>query len=256
MKAIFIAAGKGSRLGTLTNDLPKPLVDVNGKSIIERQINLLYKKNINDIVIVTGYKKEKFTFKNIEYVFNSNFLTDEQAGSLMRAREKFSGDILIMFGDILFDEQILEQVLNVNDYIANCENYQEEIDYIDNIIGNPENWYNRKNNGINYFLGIHKLVLLKKEVIPLLREAGYGNIIFGNMFIFSESTGQCGITPNGDTLEKRVGNCLDDCQSQPGCPQMKCVAYCQSLRCKGGATKCSSTQPSNCSYCDTEWWNK
>ena len=118
MKAIFIAAGKGSRLGTLTNDLPKPLVDVNGKSIIERQINLLYKKNINDIVIVTGYKKEKFTFKNIEYVFNSNFLTDEQAGSLMRAREKFSGDILIMFGDILFDEQILEQVLNVNDHIA------------------------------------------------------------------------------------------------------------------------------------------
>ena len=118
MKAIFIAAGKGSRLGSLTNNLPKPLVDVNGKSIIERQINLLYKKNINDIVIVTGYKKEKFTFKNIEYVFNSNFLTDEQAGSLMRAREKFSGDVLIMFGDILFDEQILEQVLNVNDHIA------------------------------------------------------------------------------------------------------------------------------------------
>ena len=118
MKAIFIAAGKGSRLGSLTNNLPKPLVDVNGKSIIERQINLLSKKNINDIVIVTGYKKEKFTFKNIEYVFNPNFLTDEQAGSLMRAREKFSGDVLIMFGDILFDEQILEQVLNVNDHIA------------------------------------------------------------------------------------------------------------------------------------------
>ena len=118
MKAVFIAAGQGSRLGSLTNDLPKPLVDVNGKSIIERQIDLLHKKNINDIVIVTGYKKEKFTFKNIEYVFNPNFLTDEQAGSLMRAREKFSGDVLIMFGDILFDEQILEQVLNVNDHIA------------------------------------------------------------------------------------------------------------------------------------------
>ena len=69
MKAVFIAAGQGSRLGSLTNDLPKPLVDVNGKSIIERQIDLLHKKNINDIVIVTGYKKEKFTFKNIEYVF-------------------------------------------------------------------------------------------------------------------------------------------------------------------------------------------
>ena len=118
MKAVFIAAGQGSRLGSLTNDLPKPLVDVNGKSIIERQIDLLHKKNINDIVIVTGYKKEKFTFKNIEYVFNPNFLIDEQAGSLMSARQKFSGDVLVMFGDILFDEQILEQVLNANGQIS------------------------------------------------------------------------------------------------------------------------------------------
>ena len=81
MKAIFIAAGRGSRLGSLTEDLPKPLVDINGKSIIERQIELLRKKNIDDIIIVTGYKKEKFEFKNVKYIFNPNFLTDEQAGS-------------------------------------------------------------------------------------------------------------------------------------------------------------------------------
>jgi len=112
MKAIFIAAGQGSRLGSLTEDLPKPLVDINGKSIIERQIELLHKKNIDDIIIVTGYKKEKFEFKNVKYVFNPNFLVDEQAGSLMSARQKFSGDILIMFGDILFDENILQQVLD------------------------------------------------------------------------------------------------------------------------------------------------
>ena len=112
MKAIFIAAGRGSRLGSLTEDLPKPLVDINGKSIIERQIELLHKKNIDDIIIVTGYKKEKFKFKNVKYIFNPNFLIDEQAGSLMSARQKFSGDVLIMFGDILFDEHILQQVLD------------------------------------------------------------------------------------------------------------------------------------------------
>ena len=112
MKAIFIAAGRGSRLGSLTEDLPKPLVDINGKSIIERQIELLHKKNIDVIIIVTGYKKEKFEFKNVKYIFNPNFLTDEQAGSLMSARQKFSGDVLIMFGDILFDEHILQQVLD------------------------------------------------------------------------------------------------------------------------------------------------
>ena len=112
MIAIFIAAGRGARLGSLTEDLPKPLVDINGKSNIERQIELLHKKNIDDIIIVTGYKKEKFEFKNVKYIFNPNFLTDEQAGSLMSARQKFSGDVLIMFGDILFDEHILQQVLD------------------------------------------------------------------------------------------------------------------------------------------------
>ena len=112
MKAIFIAAGRGSRLGSLTEDLPKPLDDINGKSIMERQIELLHKKNIDDIIIVTGYKKEKFEFKNVKYIFNPNFLIDEQAGSLMSARQKFSGDVLIMFGDILFDEHILQQVLD------------------------------------------------------------------------------------------------------------------------------------------------
>ena len=112
MKAIFIAAGEGLRLENITKDLPKPLVDVNGKSIIERQISLLRKNNVNDIVVITGYKKEKFTFKNIEYVHNPNFREQEQTGSLMVARSKIVGDVLIMFGDILFDEIILQQILD------------------------------------------------------------------------------------------------------------------------------------------------
>ena len=112
MKAIFIAAGQGSRLGDITKDLPKPLIDVNGKSIIQRQIDLLRQNNIHEIIIVTGYKKEKFTFENIEYVNNPLYREQEQAGSLMSARSKFTGDILVMFGDIIFDEKILQQILN------------------------------------------------------------------------------------------------------------------------------------------------
>ena len=73
MKAIFIAAGQGSRLGSFTKDLPKPLVPVNGKSILERQIELLHKNNISEIIIVTGYKKEKFKLQNVDYLYNPNF---------------------------------------------------------------------------------------------------------------------------------------------------------------------------------------
>ena len=51
MKAIIIAAGVGSRLGELTKDIPKPLVDVNGKSILQRQIEIF--KKIGFIILNT-----------------------------------------------------------------------------------------------------------------------------------------------------------------------------------------------------------
>ena len=53
MKAIFIAAGEGSRMGSLTQNIPKPLIDVNGRSILERQLTILQKNSISDIIIIT-----------------------------------------------------------------------------------------------------------------------------------------------------------------------------------------------------------
>ena len=175
MKAIFIAAGEGSRLGNLTKDLPKPLVDVNGKSIIERQISLLRKNNVNDIVVTTGYKKEKFTFKNIEYVHNPNFREQEQTGSLMVARSKIVGDVLIMFGDILFDEIILQQILDSKGNIVIAidkdwkksyeERYDNPIDKADKVLLknnkviqiSAKNIDAEKNNDTGELLGIMKL---------------------------------------------------------------------------------------------------
>ena len=107
MKAIIIAAGIGSRLGNLTKNLPKPLIDVNGKSIIERQISSFRKIGINEITIVTGYKKNKFIFKNINYVFNPKYEEVEQAFSLMVARKQIFGDVIISFGDIIFEDKII-----------------------------------------------------------------------------------------------------------------------------------------------------
>ena len=58
MKVIILAAGKGTRLGHHTNDIPKALVDINGSSIIERQLKQFQNKGITDISIIVGYKKE------------------------------------------------------------------------------------------------------------------------------------------------------------------------------------------------------
>ena len=62
MRAILLAAGMGTRLRPLTLTTPKSLVKVNGQPILERQIEFLKEKGINEIIIVTGYLKEKFDY--------------------------------------------------------------------------------------------------------------------------------------------------------------------------------------------------
>jgi len=112
----------GLRLGELTKELPKPLIDVNGKSIIERQISSFRKAGIDEITIVTGYKKDKFIFEDVEYVFNPKYEEVEQAFSLMTARKQISGNVIISFGDTIFEDKIIEQILNTkNDIVIGVE---------------------------------------------------------------------------------------------------------------------------------------
>ena len=70
MKAIILSAGYGYRLGNLTNDLPKSLVDVNGKSIIQRQIETFRNNNVKEIIVIVGPNKDKFQLNDIEYVID------------------------------------------------------------------------------------------------------------------------------------------------------------------------------------------
>jgi len=65
MNAIIIAAGSSSRLGKLTEALPKGLLEINGQMIIQRQIEFLRASGINDIVIVTGPHSNCFDFKDV-----------------------------------------------------------------------------------------------------------------------------------------------------------------------------------------------
>ena len=118
INAIILAAGSGIRLDEYTQDIPKTLVDINGKSILERQISLLRKHKVNEIFVVTGYKKEKYILKDVEYFFNHKYSETEQLTSMMVARRKIFGDVLIIFGDIIFDSDILQQVLDSNDDIT------------------------------------------------------------------------------------------------------------------------------------------
>jgi len=112
MKAIIIAAGSSSRLEKLTESLPKGLLEINGQTIIQRQIEFLRTSGINDIVIVTGPNAHCFDFKDITYVHDHNYEQHDVLGSLMVARNFMYDGFIMLYSDIVFDESVLKSILN------------------------------------------------------------------------------------------------------------------------------------------------
>lgn len=119
MKVIILAAGQGSRLRPLTDNCPKCMVRVNGKSIIERQLETMYTCGIkeDDITIITGYRSNVLRnhFKNtgIRFIVNDEYETTNMVCSLMCARKIMMDeeDVLISYGDIIYNTDVLNKIL-------------------------------------------------------------------------------------------------------------------------------------------------
>lgn len=111
--AIIVAAGKGfeDELMPLIADRPKAMLDVKGKTILERQIESLHRCNVRNIAVVRGYKKESFTLPDIKYFDNDRHADTGVLASLFCAEAALAGNVVLLYGDILFDESILEKLL-------------------------------------------------------------------------------------------------------------------------------------------------
>jgi len=113
MKVIIIAAGMGSRLKEMTKYLPKPLLEIeNGKSIIQREIDTLREVGFEDIVIVRGYQKDKFTIPNIKYYDNDAYTENNILESLFYAEEAMEDGFICTYADSVFSKDIFQRVLD------------------------------------------------------------------------------------------------------------------------------------------------
>ncbi len=111
MKAIILAAGQGTRLKKYTENLPKGMLSFMGKTIIERQIELFRNCGINEIIIVRGYASDKIDYPNIKYYNNEKYAETNMVESLLTAKTEFDDDIIVSYSDVLYEKNMLEQMM-------------------------------------------------------------------------------------------------------------------------------------------------
>lgn len=114
MKAIILAAGAGKRIRDITSQ-PKCMLDIGGESLIQRQLRLLSKVHCHPVIVV-GYMYKKI----IEHVGSKEMVMNplwKQTNTLVSLLYAVSGpptDCLVINGDTIFREDLLERVLSVN----------------------------------------------------------------------------------------------------------------------------------------------
>ena len=170
MKAIIIAAGKGSRIPKVSKKKPKCFVKIDNVAIIDRQINLLMKNKIKKIFVITGYKASYFKYTCIK---NKNYLKNEQMASLMYAKKEFDDDIIVLFSDIIYDDVYLENLIKL-----------KKKDKITLVC--QKNWREKYKSGIDHPLDqADKVKIIKNRIVMIGKQISEkkANAEFIGMFL-------------------------------------------------------------------------
>ena len=138
MKAIILSAGQGSRLGHLVDERPKCLIDFNGRSLLDRQLDTLQANGVDEAVVVTGFHDElvnqaiaaRSGGPKVRTVFNPFYQVADNTGSLFMAREELSGDCLVWNGDTLVSTALMARVVG-NDRSGICVTIDRKADGYD-----------------------------------------------------------------------------------------------------------------------------
>jgi len=206
MKIIFIAAGSSTRLGTKILNFPKGLIKINNNSIIGIQLDLFKNKKIDNIIIITGPNADKFNFKNVTYINDTNHKKHDVLGSLMVAKSHMNNEIVTTYSDIIFDEKILNSIVEFKGDIGIAIELNWEKRYI-NRDQHP------KSEADNVIIDNGKILKIRKnisecednqivgEFIGLMKLSKRGTEIFKNKYLELEKT-HIGKFHNAPSLER------------------------------------------------------
>jgi len=135
-KAIVLAASRGFALGELTENKPKVMLSIGGKTVLRHLLDEFKNQNINKVTLVAGYKPEAIDASGIDMKINKDYETTGELASLTQVASEFHEDMIITYGDLLFRSYILRDLLEnegeivaVIDSTVENENYSGSPDY-------------------------------------------------------------------------------------------------------------------------------
>lgn len=114
IQAVIPAAGDHrfqSGLGELLRDKPLCMIDIGGKTLLDRQTDALRSCGVNDIVVIGGHLSEKIKADGVTLLRNPDYASSGTAHSILCARDHLASDCVVVYSDIIFDRAILEQLV-------------------------------------------------------------------------------------------------------------------------------------------------
>ncbi|MDS0300446.1 sugar nucleotidyltransferase [Halogeometricum sp. S1BR25-6] len=133
MKAVVLAAGKGTRLRPLTDDKPKALVEVDGRPILQHCLDSLCELDAEEFVLVVGHQKEQIIarfgdeYRGIPITYAHQREALGLAHAVLTAEEHIDDDFMLMLGDNVFDANLEEVVARQHDDHADAAFLVEEV---------------------------------------------------------------------------------------------------------------------------------
>ena len=165
VKALLLAAGLGSRMRPLTQELPKCMAIVlNGRTLLETQLDTLRSCGISRISVVRGYKAEKITAPGVKYYENTDPQNTNMLSSLFCAEEELDGEVVISYTDIWYEGAVVRRLLRCEKDIA----IGVDIDWKEYYLGRKDHPIEEAENVIfnsnNEVMKIGKIAAEKEEV--------------------------------------------------------------------------------------------
>jgi len=117
-KVILLVAGEGKRLRPYTLDRPKCMVEVDGISLIDRQLAVLKAEGLENIVMIGGYKVDMLKRYEVELKLNPRYYETNMVWTLFSVEEELDGDVIVSYGDIVYSREILQALLESTADIA------------------------------------------------------------------------------------------------------------------------------------------